>query len=1514
MDFGGDAGNAAPPGGATIDLGALMAVDDHAEEEDPFNPVEVLMPFLKQYNLISRSTLAKEVNFNDLKALAKRWNIKYRNAAKKDPSFDTLLNMLINHAEYEMSQVPEHHRLNRTVAFESTPRGTHMSVSASADSILLNKARDTAPKLMVKNYFGLPDYAYDTNPEALVYQARKNLPSREKGGGDDNDHEHHHHSALTSDPSAATGKKKLSASAVAAQKKVSDALLTMVGNDSMAPYFIHQGGVEAIMKLLVESDDQNVLTTCIRCLLKATETAEFCKVLNDKHILSNIQGLLDKAEDQDILLGIAQTITNLSYQPEIGEALVLGGIVSIVQGLFVGAAKFEIYCYCMCTMNNVSPALASNQPDAELCLKILMSCTKKLEIARHYENACFAIDIFVNFSRMLNYGTLLCEEGVLPLFIHTLEAYMTLDMMGKVCEGILNLSMVSKNRREISTSGIAGHLDKVFTMGTSEMRAHILSMIGNLLSSGFFHDKIARDDAIKPMLSTMFDPEQVTQFTAVSFVLSQLAQVETSSKVMVRCGVITRVLDTINHVPKSAKSYLWILLTALSQQPQFFEDMVSEKALIKEMYLEVFEKDRSQLALVVQLMYNLSMRPDLCEFLEVEYQHMYTESLKAIFEEAENPLKVTAISTLINFTLRAKQSRAKLLGTDLVEMFEDVGTDNPVMNVKYAAILNIISNEENLCIKLLDSGAQKFLVGIQSSINALPTSSTALATATSSASGSGIRTSMGITGDLGRALTAATFHNLALKRAILGPGVLSTIMTLLKNNKSLRVYHCVRTLARISVHPKAKNYLTKERHLIPLLTATMRSGCAEADRVQHYCALVICNTLASVIPKDIMEDLCGNNAITDLVVCTLLRINSVYTKESMGKALFNLMARADFRFEMVVKKDVLTAMLELAKIENHELLELCIRSVYNITCEYREYNEKMRDLKVANILIARTNHSNLIPGAKATTAVKMLCGMAMANISFDKMLAEELVFDRKVSDAAAEIFKLSSDEATYCSAVIMMNLSLLEDSKNLADSKAIPLLVDIIERGPITCIQMAVATLCNFSKLSVFYDQLTALSIPSIVGVLSAPTMHEKIKTDALQFLYNLTVKHSESWKPFVQAEGTAALWKVLKSQGSTADGNESKLYRIGRIVKEVVGAIDQDEDILKKLLADGVMSIILKLAKIELPDLKFDLSCAIYTLSFGPDPLKVLQWDSCDILFWLTVHDCLNRMDPILQNVSRAIRNFSASGSNGVGSISLAKEERAITVLRALAAADSEDVQWQCAGTIYNMLQYEESQDNLTDRGVVGLLLDLAAKNFTSVRHVCSACLHMCKPEAMPDLSDPAALSLVLCLLEVDGEKFGELSEFALDQIPYILGDLIRGSDYLPEDPPFKASWVSIACEVDAVFTPALIEFPSGTYKEVPPQQPGAGSLTPGISFNHLNGGEFFFGGGEQVGAPEALDLDLLGAHSGDAWEEAMIDQDPATEGVDLEGSDNYSVPDNINGAGRFCPPCLLLPPYILS
>jgi len=64
-------------------------------------------------------------------------------------------------------------------------------------------------------------------------------------------------------------------------------------------------------------------------------------------------------------------------------------------------------------------------------------------------------------------------------------------------------------------------------------------------------------------------------------------------------------------------------------------------------------------------------------------------------------------------------------------------------------------------------------------------------------------------------------------------------------------------------------------------------------------------------------------------------------------------------------------------------------------------------------------------------------------------------------------------------------------------------------------------------------------------------------------------------------------------------------------------------------------MNILLRLSKVELPDVKLDVSSALLSLSCSANSyhdavMKVLKWDAIDILFWLTLHDCLSLNDVI--------------------------------------------------------------------------------------------------------------------------------------------------------------------------------------------------------------------------------------------------------------------------------------------
>lgn len=104
-----------------------------------------------------------------------------------------------------------------------------------------------------------------------------------------------------------------------------------------------------------------------------------------------------------------------------------------------------------------------------------------------------------------------------------------------------------------------------------------------------------------------------------------------------------------------------------------------------------------------------------------------------------------------------------------------------------------------------------------------------------------------------------------------------------------------------------------------------------------YSAIVICNVLATKVDRGTMEEIIKNGTIVDLRVVTLLRVNRVNgdrTKEALARALFNLMSASEFRETMVVDLDVFSATLDLARIESLDLLEICVRAVFNISCQF----------------------------------------------------------------------------------------------------------------------------------------------------------------------------------------------------------------------------------------------------------------------------------------------------------------------------------------------------------------------------------------------------------------------------------------------------------------------------------------------------------------------------------------------------------------------------------------------------
>jgi hypothetical protein len=932
--------------------------------------------------------------------------------------------------------------------------------------------------------------------------------------------------------------------------------------------------------------------------------------------------------------------------------------------------------------------------DAEGAIRLCLQGCKRLDLVHDYESALFMARLFNNMSRMQHYVSLLCEEGILPVLISLLDCQPATEIIDACAEAFFNMSMLRKNRRDIHGCGVSGHIVRMLQQGSPLSRAHTLFMVGNLLGSNLMHDKISRAD-IMEMVINLLDPSQKEQCMSAAFVLSHCSQNVAAGNAMVfQCDVISTTLSLLANIKKSnmeplSATYLWTCLTNLAHNDTFFLSMCAEKGLAVVLAEEATNGVHQDVT--AQLMLNLSEHEELFPNVgEADFGKLIV-SLKMLFIRGETgDVRKTAVCIMINLAICIPQSRAMILGNDLIDIIEESGLTDISLNHKFISLIYLISCESEHCPKLVDLGVQRMLMSV-------------------------VKT----TSDEGKDIVAATLHNLSLKRALLGTGILPALVSFTRNCKSIRVLWVARSIANMSTYPRSRATLAKEKKLIPCLSGVMRTGAQEADRVQHYCALAICNIFATHMDKIIVEGLIKGGIVVDLVVVTLLRVNSITTKASLGKALFNLLALADFR-EDLVKIDVLEALIELSRIELTELLELSVKTVYNITCEAKKYNQKLEALKVPHHMISRSILNPELQGVRATTDIKLNCGKALANMSFQANLATAMSYD-KIAESCHAIASLKSDEAKYCATVTLFNISFLESCITLANTAAVPTLVSMINSAPILCTQLGVAALCNLSLHEVFMDQLTTVALGPIISAISAPQLDASVKVDCIYFIYNVVTQFHPAHKVAIEAGVIIALQKIIK-----VHSDESLIGMVGRILKEICTV----DTLSRRLLSDGVMPIILKLAKYEYATLKLDLASAMCSMSLTAETsLKMLKLEAIDILFWLTLHDCLNMYDPIRKYVARTLRNFTILLEDA---LFMSKEDRFISVLKALGKSTNEDVLWQTSIVVYNMLNPPSVTIGADGHIVGGKKVELFA--------------HECKETMVRNSFIPCVLFVFLC------------------------------------------------------------------------------------------------------------------------------------------------------------------------
>lgn len=212
--------------------------------------IDAIVPYMVSYGILPRPVPPGDIKESDFKELATRWKIKiiepkHNRPLKKDQIIKAL------YAQTELMEMRKGGRRH----------GNILQIPDLTDIVPVHAT--TGPgmsqkliKPLQKNYFGLPPYALNRTADGIVYQCRKPY-DRGVGYIVDDDEELQKEIVeqkddLFNEVNKTEHKKSENHSA---QRKVAQALAAMASNDQMLAVFVFKGGVDAVIKLSLESTD-----------------------------------------------------------------------------------------------------------------------------------------------------------------------------------------------------------------------------------------------------------------------------------------------------------------------------------------------------------------------------------------------------------------------------------------------------------------------------------------------------------------------------------------------------------------------------------------------------------------------------------------------------------------------------------------------------------------------------------------------------------------------------------------------------------------------------------------------------------------------------------------------------------------------------------------------------------------------------------------------------------------------------------------------------------------------------------------------------------------------------------------------------------------------------------------------------------------------------------------------------------------------------------------------------------
>ena len=280
----------------------------------------------------------------------------------------------------------------------------------------------------------------------------------------------------------------------ASRRKVSKALLGMATSGSMAPYFMQSGGIEAVLRLLSDSDDVEVLAMCAGCIFQMSTYPEFISNLIQKHVIQNMITLIERG-NEEIRFQCSRSLANFSTCQSTSQdtddsqflaLLISNGMLVALQILFNKCKRSDSVSYALLSLSNIAPSLNENS-DQEICVRFTLTAVKRLNVLCDRGSAYFVSEVLNNMTRLAAFTYLLSEEGVLAVLLTLIDQYgHDLQIVASCTEAIVNISSNTKNRRKLVTSGVHSRLISIFDLNDPNASTNLLAMVTNMLRAVIF--------------------------------------------------------------------------------------------------------------------------------------------------------------------------------------------------------------------------------------------------------------------------------------------------------------------------------------------------------------------------------------------------------------------------------------------------------------------------------------------------------------------------------------------------------------------------------------------------------------------------------------------------------------------------------------------------------------------------------------------------------------------------------------------------------------------------------------------------------------------------------------------------------------------------------------------------------------------------------------------------------------------------------------------------------------------